>query len=361
MPTPLARADLLSRVQRVVDSELTRQGQVLAQIGPDMEPLVDLVASLLQGGKRLRAACAYWGYRAVGGSDGEPIVRLATAMEFFQAAALLHDDVMDDSDTRRGQPAAHRSMASRHTAGGWDGDSDRFGQGAAILAGNLCLTWTDALYATSGLPGEELRRARGTFDLMRTQLMGGQYLDLLGAARPWKTSSAAERIAQARRVIRFKSAKYTVEHPLLVGALAGGAGPADLAALSDYGLALGEAFQLRDDLLGVFGDPSATGKPAGDDLREGKRTVLIAEFLDAADAGPRALLGERLGRPDLSSTQIDELRDVIRGSGAVERVEARIEVGAQQARVALCRTERLDPEALAVLDELVEAATIREA
>ncbi len=272
LPDPLDRSSLRTRVQAVVDAEIAHQRTVLAPVGADLDPLVDAVASLLVGGKRLRAGFLYWGYRLAGRPDSDALVRMATAMELFQAAALLHDDVMDRSDTRRGRPTAHRALAARHRDAGWSGPSDRFGEGGAILAGDLCLQWTDELVATCGLPAADVARARTTFDTMRTQLMGGQYLDLLESARGWDGLGLEERVASVRRVVRYKSAKYTIEHPLLIGATAGGLPQPVLDELSRYGLALGEAFQLRDDVLGVFGDPERTGKPAGDDLREGKRT-----------------------------------------------------------------------------------------
>ena len=361
MSSPLDAHDLRSRVQAVVDAEIRTQSAVLAEIGDDLTPLVSAVAALLRGGKRLRAAFLYWGYRAGGGPDGEAVVRAATAMELFQAAALLHDDVMDDSDTRRGLPAAHRRLATEHTEHGWTGDGDRFGVAGAILAGDLCLTWTDELFATSGLPTAELERARPVFDRMRTQLMGGQFLDVLESARGWESLTTAERVERARRVIRYKSAKYTVEHPLLIGATAAGAGEADLAALSAYGLALGEAFQLRDDVLGVFGDPAQTGKPAGDDLREGKRTVLIAEALDTAGPAAVAAVDKLLGLADLDEAGVEELRAVITASGALERVEQRITALVADAHAHLDATTGLTPEGRGMLATLVDVSTARSA
>ncbi|HEX8971990.1 polyprenyl synthetase family protein [Oryzihumus sp.] len=361
MSSPLDAHDLRARVQAVVDAEIRTQSAVLGEIGDDLTPLVSAVAALLRGGKRLRAAFLYWGYRAGGGADGDAVVRAATAMELFQAAALLHDDVMDDSDTRRGLPAAHRRLATEHTEQGWTGDGDRFGVAGAILAGDLCLTWTDELFATSGLPAAELERARPVFDRMRTQLMGGQFLDVLESARGWESLTTAERVERARRVIRYKSAKYTVEHPLLIGATAAGVGEADLAALSAYGLALGEAFQLRDDLLGVFGDPAQTGKPAGDDLREGKRTVLIAEALDTAGPAGAAAVDKLLGLADLDDAGVEELRAVITGSGALERVEQRITALVADAHAHLDATTGLTPEGREMLATLVDVSTARSA
>jgi geranylgeranyl diphosphate synthase type I len=358
---PLDRESLRARVATAIAAELDTQERVLAELGTDLAPLLDPIRALLTGGKRLRAAFAYWGYRAAGGPEPAGLVRLACAMEFFQAAALLHDDVMDGSDTRRGMPSAHRAVAALHGARGWSGDPDRFGEASAILAGDLCLQWTDELYATSGLDPVGLAAARGTFDRMRTQLMGGQFLDLLESARGWAGLDTAERLASARRVIRFKSAKYTIEAPVLVGALAGGVPEAALPALSDYGLALGEAFQLRDDLLGVFGSPQQTGKPAGDDLREGKRTVLLAYALDAADAEATETIGALVGRADLGTEGVEQLRAILARGGAVDRVEADIASLAAAARSALAvAAPALDPTAALVLGELVEVCTARD-
>ncbi len=357
--SPLDAASLRERVQGTVDDVLAHQSEILAEVGPDAQELLGAVARLLTGGKRLRAAFLYWGYRAAGQPDSDALVRVATAMEFFQAAALIHDDVMDDSDTRRGMPAAHRSLAARHERESWAGDADRFGVAGAILAGNLCLNWTEEIYATSGLDPDHLARGRGVFDVMRTQLMGGQFLDVVESARSWDGVSTQERIDRAEHVIRFKSAKYTVEHPLLIGATAGGASEEDLAALSGYGLDLGQAFQLRDDLLGVFGDPAATGKPAGDDLREGKRTVLVAHALNEADDAGRELIEARLGDPQLDDATVQRLREAITAAGAVDAVEADIARLAGSARMALKSTRDLSPEAAGVLDQLIDSATTR--
>jgi geranylgeranyl diphosphate synthase type I len=361
VPSPLDSADLRQRVQDCLDAELAAQATVLAELGPDVDELVTSIAALLRGGKRLRAAFLYWGHRAAGRPDSDALVRLASSMELFQAAALIHDDVMDDSDTRRGMPAAHRAFATSHTARGWVGDGDRFGLAGAVLAGNLCLTWTDAVYATCGLSDADLDRGRAVFDRMRTQLMAGQFLDVVESMRPWAGLPAAERIERADRVIRYKSAKYSVEHPLLIGATTGGLDDAGLDALSRYGLDLGRAFQLRDDLLGVFGDPQATGKPAGDDLREGKRTVLLAHALSGLDLQGQERVESLLGRPDLDAAQVDELRATIQGSGAVARLEEEITRLAGAAEAALESATTLDREAHEALLDLVGITTARTA
>ncbi|MEO7420887.1 MAG: polyprenyl synthetase family protein [Ornithinibacter sp.] len=359
MTSPFELVDLRARTQTCLDDELTTQAAVLAELGPDVDELLVAIGALLRGGKRLRAAFLYWGCRAAGRPDSDALVRLASAMELFQAAALIHDDVMDDSDTRRGMPAAHRAFAGAHTARGWAGDPDRFGLAGAVLAGNLCLTWSDRVYATCGLPDVDVARGRAVFDQMRTQLMAGQFLDVVESMRPWEGLDDAERVERAERVIRYKSAQYSVAHPLLIGATVGGLDPVGREALWLYGLAVGHAFQLRDDLLGVFGDPEETGKPAGDDLREGKRTVLIAHTLSGTDVVSRARVEMLLGRTDLDPGHVEELRTVIKASGAVDVVEQDIERLTGSARGALAAAGTIDAGAADALTTLVDLATAR--
>lgn len=350
--------DLRARVQHALDEERRTQAGILAPLGPEMADLLDAVFALLSGGKRLRAGFFYWGYRAVGGTDSDALVRAAASLEVFQAAALLHDDVMDDSDVRRGMPSAHRRLAEAHRERGLAGDPGRFGEAGAILAGDLCLNWTDEIYATSGLPSDELARGKRVLDTMRTQLMGGQYLDVVEAAQTWEGVPTDERIARARKVIRFKSAKYTIEHPVLIGATCAGADDATLSALSDYGLALGEAFQLRDDLLGVFGDPEQTGKPAGDDLREGKRTVLVAYALEGMNPADLQRFRSVFGDPHIAPDDLKWLRDQCVHTGAVDQTEKLIAARADAARAAL-ETAQLTDDGRAALLELIDISTAR--
>ncbi|GAA2854182.1 geranylgeranyl pyrophosphate synthase [Actinoplanes cyaneus] len=352
-PGPLDTENLRDRVRATVEAHLDRQRQVLDEVSDDCEPLVRYVADLMDGGKRLRAAFCYWAWRAAGAPDGPGIVTAAAALEFLQAAALIHDDVMDGSDTRRGAPAVHRRFAALHRGGG---DAGHFGNSAAVLAGDLCLTWSDALYSGSGLPPAALARGRAIFDRMRTQLMGGQYLDLLDQATAGPPHRDALR--RARRVVHYKSAKYTVEHPLLLGGLLAGAGDDLLTCLSAFGLPLGEAFQLRDDVLGVFGDPARTGKPAGDDLRDGKRTVLIALAYERADAVQEKILNALLGDPELDGTGVGTLREVIAGTGALTAVERLIGELLERSLSAL-DTADLDEPGRSVLLALADAATDR--
>ncbi|GAA4605941.1 geranylgeranyl diphosphate synthase type I [Actinoplanes octamycinicus] len=354
--SPLDAEDLRGRVRSEIERFLAAQTEVLAEVSDDCAPLVRYVADLMSGGKRLRPAFCYWAWRAAGAPNGPAVLAAATALEFLQAAALVHDDIMDASDTRRGAPSMHRRFAALHTANRWDSDAEQFGMSAAVLAGDLCLTWSDALFSGSGLPPAALARGRGVFDRMRIQLMGGQYLDLVDQAGAGRDRRGA--LERARRVAHFKSAKYTVEHPLLLGGHLAGAGSGVLERFSAFGLPLGEAFQLRDDLLGVFGDPARTGKPAGDDLREGKRTALIALTVERATDVQKKVLQALLGDRSLPAADIDVLREVIADTGAPVAVERMIDELVERARTALDTTD-LEAAGHAVLLALAEAATDR--
>ena len=350
--SPLDAEDLRVRVQKRLDDFLAAQVPVLDEVSPDLAPLSDALVDLLRGGKRLRPAFAYWGWRGAGGADCEEAVTAATSLELLQACALIHDDVMDGSDTRRGIPAAHRRFATLHRGNGWLGSSERFGTGAAILLGDLCLSWADELLMSCGLPPSTLLRGKPVYDVMRTELMAGQYLDLLEQAM------GGGSVARAMRVVRFKAAKYTIERPLHLGAALAGA-PAELVdAYSGYGLPLGEAFQLRDDVLGVFGDPAETGKPAGDDLREGKRTVLVATAEEAATPAQSAVLRSRLGDPSLDADGVARLREIIVDTGALRHVETLID-GLTTTALAALEASAVEGTARGVLHDLAVAATSR--
>jgi geranylgeranyl diphosphate synthase type I len=350
-------ADLRERVQTVLERFLAEQSTTLKGIGADLVPVSEALHEfLLDGGKRLRPTFAYWGYRGAGGADGPEIVTAAASLELLHACALIHDDVMDGSDTRRGHPAVHRRFGALHSKEGWQGSPEMFGESAAILLGDLCLVWAEQMLSTCGLPEEALRRTRRVYDEMRVELMSGQYLDLLEQAL------GGHDIGRALRVARFKSAKYTIERPLHVGAALAGDDPVVRSAYSAYGLPLGEAFQLRDDVLGVFGDPEITGKPAGDDLREGKRTALIAMALEVSTETQAEVVRRHLGDPDLEQDGVDALRQVIAETGALDRVESLIDERTAEAVGALAIGRANGPltaEAAHVLQDLAVAATSR--
>jgi geranylgeranyl diphosphate synthase, type I len=270
------------------------------------------------------------------------------------ASALVHDDVMDGALTRRGRPATHIGFATRHGDGALTGNSDTFGVGAAILVGDLALVWSDELLRRSGISAAALERARSVWDTMRTEVTAGQYLDLLRAAGGLPGPDGALTVA------RYKSAGYTVQRPLQLGAAIAGAAPEVTEACTAIGLPLGEAFQLRDDVLGVFGDPAVTGKSADDDLREGKQTLLIALAEQEADDTGRRLLRECLGNADCSPEQFDALRRLLETTGALARVEERIAERTAVARDAIAAAP-LAADARAALDALAVAATTRTA
>jgi geranylgeranyl diphosphate synthase type I len=346
---------LRERVQKTLDDVLSRQADVLEQVSSDIAPLMEAITDLLAGGKRLRPAFCYWGWRGAGGPDCAEIVTVASALELFQAAALLHDDVMDGSDTRRGMPSAHRRLAALHRGNGWLGSSEDFGVAGAILAGDLCLSWCDEIFTQSALDPGSVRAGRQVFDLMRTELMAGQYLDMLEQVQTWPS------LERARHVIQFKSARYTVQRPLVLGGTLAGASPALLEGYTRYGLAIGEAFQLRDDVLGVFGDPSVTGKPAGDDLREGKRTVLMALAVELASPAQAAAIRRMLGDRHLDEAGVTEMRGIIAEVGALDRVESMIGDLCDSARTSLQELvpAGIEADAREVLESLVLAATAR--
>ena len=350
--SPLDVEDVRGRVNDQLSAFLDAQVTALEQISEDLGPLSHAAGDLLAGGKRLRPAFCYWGWRGAGGADTDTAIHAATSLELLQGCALVHDDVMDGSDTRRGLPSAHRRFEALHDQHAWLGSASAFGVGAAILLGDLCLSWADEMLLTSGLPPERLRAGKAVFDEMRSELMAGQYLDLLEQAR------GGGSVDRALKVVQYKSAKYTVERPLQLGGVLAGADEDLLAAYRAYGLRLGEAFQLRDDVLGVFGDPEVTGKPAGDDLREGKRTVLIAKALAAATPAQAGELERHLGDVHLDAHGVATLRDIIMATGALAGVEELISILAAEAESALAEVTLHEP-AGSVLRELIVVATAR--
>ncbi|GLU46048.1 polyprenyl synthetase family protein [Nocardiopsis ansamitocini] len=346
----------LSFVRPAVDAELEafveRRRALVLGIGAELRPVLDALDAMITGGKRLRPAFCYWGWRGAGGGEERGIHQAAASLELLQACALIHDDVIDNSDTRRGAPAAHRRLTELHATSGWDGDSASFGQGAAVLLGDLCLAWCEDMYQSSALPAAALSAGREPFNLMRTEVMAGQYLDLLNQAK------GSETVEDALRVMRHKTAKYTIERPMHLGAALAGRGPELAPVYTAYALPLGIAFQLRDDILGVFGAPEETGKPTGDDLREGKRTVLVAETLRLTSRTDAAEFRRLLGDPKLGTDAVDWMRSVITTSGALDACEERIVGYVAEANRAL-EHEALFANARPALADLILAATER--
>ena len=313
-----------ARIEALLNAEVERWGNLDTDLG---EPLAALRELVLAGGKRLRPAFCHWGYVGAGGDSDDPmVVDAGAALELLHTFALVHDDIMDDSARRRGLPTIHTTFEDRHRSEGWRGEGRRFGEGVAILMGDLSFVYADLLLTAA--PADAI----AVFTELRLEVNIGQYLDLLGTAR------GDASVEQARRICQYKSGKYTIERPLHLGAALAGRLDELADQLSAYGSPLGEAFQLRDDLLGAFGDEALTGKPVGEDLREGKPTALSAMASAAAVGQSAQLLTNRLGAADLTADEVAQIQEVFEDTGARRRVEEAV--------------ERLTAEALGALDAI---------
>jgi geranylgeranyl diphosphate synthase type I len=323
---PPSLASIAARVDACLDELLTATHATWSAFDVDLDgPFSEIQRMVRSGGKRLRPAFCHWGFVAAGGDPAdERIVRAGAALELMHAFALFHDDVMDDSASRRGVPTTHARYAATHGREGWVGESRRFGEGVAILVGDLAFVLSDQLML--GFPAE----VWALWNELRIELNVGQILDLLGSVQ------SDRRLEKAERIARYKSGKYTIERPLHVGAVLASPerGSALVPGLSRYGLPLGDAFQMRDDVIGAFGDTAVTGKPVGDDLREGKPTALLARAVALADAAQREVLG-RVGAPGLDDDEIAKIQQVIIDTGALAALEERIAALAAEAVAAL--------------------------
>lgn len=330
---------LLGLIQDHLDDFCLGRKQDFEQISPDLAPLVDFTRELLQGGKRFRALFAYWSWvGSLASSDlrqneeqaelsAEAVVGICAALEMFHAAALVHDDLLDQSDTRRGAPSVHRKFEKMHANENWAGSAERFGVAGSVLVGDLMLGWSSEIFgnALQNSPSREIEFAcRAEFSKMRIEVMAGQYLDVL-EENAAMTRAVDEAVGRANRVMLFKTAKYSIEAPLLIGAAFAGADAGLMRGLSAFAIPLGMAFQLRDDILGVFGDPVKTGKPAGDDLREGKRTVLVGLTRETLSSSVGRIFDELLCSGTLNNEQVTFLQQTIVGSGALAKAERMIQ------------------------------------
>jgi geranylgeranyl diphosphate synthase type I len=345
--------ELPKHVETALADYLADRRATAEHMEPAFAEAVDALSDfVLGGGKRIRPTFAWWGWRGAGGDPDSPladaVITAVSSLELIQACALIHDDLMDASAVRRGKPTVHVAFGERHAAEGWLGPPERFGLAAAVLIGDVALAWADDMLFAAGLPTEALKRLSHPWRDMRTEMLAGQYLDVLTQARGDSSTDAALRID------RLKTAAYTVERPLHMGAALAGGSPELIAGLRSFGADIGVAFQLRDDLLGVFGDPDVTGKPAGDDLREGKRTLLVALGVEkGAD-----VLHDAIGRPDLDAATVDEVRAQLIRVGAVDAVEERITALTTSALKALHAAPVAEPAATR-LAELAISATRR--
>ncbi|MCS4489002.1 polyprenyl synthetase family protein [Corynebacterium sp. ES2794-CONJ1] len=346
--------DLPARVEDKLRRFFSEQREAIATIGdPVSEAVGKLETFVLSGGKRMRPLCAWAGYVAAGHEceDVEAVITAISSLEFIQACALIHDDIIDSSDTRRGNPTFHRLIESTHRQRGWSRDSAHFGESVAILMGDLGLVWADDMFHSSGLSPAAITRALPAWRGMRTEVIGGQLLDIALEA------SSSEDLALANNVNRFKTAAYTIERPLHIGAALGDASAERITGLRHFGREIGIAFQLRDDQLGVFGDPEVTGKPAGDDLREGKRTVLLATALKLADPATKKRIRAGIGNV-VDAAAISQLTADIKSTGADEAIEERIDTMVSQGLHYLEQLN-LKPEVFELLSQIASQATAR--
>jgi geranylgeranyl diphosphate synthase, type I len=361
-PTDPLSQDFRAAVGVELSAFLDGRAAALAELGEETAVVIDLARAFTTGGKRVRPAFCCWGYLAATGETAVPaaVLQAAASLDLLHVAALVHDDVMDGSDTRRGLPAVHVQFERWHAANNRRGSASAFGRAGAILVGDLLLLWSAEMFAGCGAPAERLAAAAPLAALVREEVNAGQFLDVTAQTRSGldARTDLESVTAQIRRVVEYKTARYTVIRPLQIGAALGGGSPALLDALASFGSPLGRAFQFRDDVLGVFGDAAITGKPAGDDLREGKLTVLIAKAMAGAHEAEARELDGLLGR-ELSTAEVSRAQQIIVDSGALAATEAEIEADAALALAEL-EAAGLSAAATSGLSALVALATKRQ-
>ncbi|WP_033415643.1 polyprenyl synthetase family protein [Streptomyces canus] len=337
-----------SRVDDVLRVFVAREADQLAAIDPALEPVAWQLEATVADGKRLRAAFCYWGWRAAGQPDSDALVRAAASMELVHAAAVVHDDLIDESPLRRGRPTAHVALrgAVRRRPGAVSA-----ARSLAMLVGDLLMSLAGQMFATSGLPAAYLARARPLWSMLARELIAGECLEILRTGIDPDT-------AMSLKVIRYKTAKYTVEQPLLIGGTLAGAGERLREGYSAYGLPLGEAFQLRDDLLGLFGDPEQTGKANADDVSGHRPTALLSETWRLAGEGEREQLRALLGRRDLDTDGLDAVRELMRRLKTPDRIEDMITARVETALGALHELD-VSAHAVAALTALAHTAAVR--
>lgn len=341
-----------AQIAAELESFISNNSHDLHSVSPDFELIETELQAFLAGGKRLRPLFATAGYLSTAEDLSPELPKVIAALELIQASALIHDDLMDASATRRGRETIHRRFARLHKENNWQGDAAAFGSAAAILIGNLCLVWADKMFFENDFDAARLLSAKPYFDAMRVEVMAGQYLDVMEQNRRTADLSAIANI------VNFKTAKYTVERPLHIGALLAGAKPEVVSMLSRFATPIGAAFQYRDDLLGAFGESAVTGKPVGDDFREGKRTLLIALFHETASTPDWTWFESVLGQPKLSDEEVYRAQTMLQDAGVVEKIEHKISALHTQALAEL-ETSDISSQSRDWLIELSHAALYR--
>jgi geranylgeranyl diphosphate synthase type I len=345
-------------VDRAILATVAELAASLVAVGSAGQDLTQVIARATEGGKRIRSTLLIASHHAHSGSHHHAAVTLAAALELFHGAALIHDDVLDDSDTRRGRPSTHRALGALHAERGWSGDAEAFGRAGAILAGDLALMASARALqtASSRLPEESRERVIHMFLEMSDLVTAGQYLDMRTATQPLDDLPGQE--ADIRAIMRAKTASYTCEGPLGLGAAVAGASDSEVSAVRAVGVPLGVAFQLRDDILGLVGT-AATGKPAGDDVREGKRTLVLWLAWTLATEAQRAAIRKALGVRDASAADVQNAIKAIAATGAIDAVELEIATTATRARGALAALGLVPPYAR-ILDTIAGGVVARD-
>lgn len=346
-------------VDRTILATLASITAAMVPVGAASHDITQVIANTTDGGKRLRSILLVASHHAHGGQNPRAAIALGAALELFHTGALLHDDILDDSDTRRGRPSAHRNFETRHRDRGWEGDPRAFGEAGAILAGDVALMSANrALHsATSSLDVTPRDRVVSLFHDTVDLVIAGQYLDMRVATQP--IDSLDDQETDIRQTMRAKTAAYTGEAPLALGAASAGMGDALIESAKGAGVPLGLAFQLRDDILGLCGDPTVTGKPCGGDIREGKRTLLMWHAWTRANAGQRSVLRHALGVRKASEADIAAVLDVVREVGALEAVEQEIEESARLAQERIASLNLVEPYG-SMLQKIAADATDRD-
>lgn len=333
----MEHAPTLDALRAQIDEVLARYLERHAQRVPEAADLIAEIERVVRaGGKRLRPAFCYWGYRAGGGEDTREIVTAAASLELLHTFAIVHDDIMDSSAERRGEPTTVAKL----------------GLDAALLVGDLALVLADSCLRSSGFPADVLLPALEEYSAMQVRVIAGQHLDVTAEA-------ALQTVESARRIAVLKSGSYSVEGPLAIGLRLAGAANETIAAFTAYAAPLGEAFQLRDDILGVFGKPDVVGKPIDADVREGKRNVLYALTVESlADAERAEFVRGWGGGERLTLEAIERLRGLVERSGARAAVEGSITRLHERAIGALDDLD-LPPPARSALLELADVSVRR--
>ncbi|MBO8199388.1 polyprenyl synthetase family protein [Streptomyces smyrnaeus] len=348
MPERWRPGPFKDRVDEVLSDFVAREADQLVAIDPALGPVAEQLAAVVADGKRLRAAFCYWGWRAAGQPDSEALVRAAASMELVHAAAVVHDDLIDDSPLRHGRHTAHVALRAAVRRRPRAASAAR---SLAMLVGDLLMSLAGQLFVTSGLPAAYLARARPSWAVLARELIAGECLEIL-------RTGAEPDTAASLKVVRYKTAKYTVEQPLLIGGALAGADGRLREGYSAYGLPLGEAFQLRDDLLGLFGDPQRTGKANADDVSGYRPTALLAETWRLAGEAEREQLRALLGRRGLSADGLDAVREVMRRLETPGRIEDMITARVETALDALHELDT-PAHAAAALTALAHSAAVR--